>query len=387
MTFDPASIAFVVIAAGWLAYSGARLRDTRWVPVVPPLQPSATRRDPRVSIVVTARDEGARIEQTVQRLLRQEAVDLEIRVVDDRSRDDTGAILERLARADPRVHVVRVSELPPRWLGKNHACHVGALNATGEWILFADGDAWMQSDLVARAVAVADEKRADHVCFAPGETGSTLLARAALLHFWLGLIAFGSRANRDRPRGWVGVGAFNLVRASAYREIGGHERLRYEVIDDMKLGLLMRRAGFRSRIFDARRELEVHWAGTARGMARALEKNAFAMFNYRTGRALLAALFLAILYGTSIAAPFTGSPAGLLLGAAFLSSAIPAWILSRRSDWGAWAALLSPFMGVLIFVVLLNSTIVTLRQGGIRWRDTFYPLDELRRGQIPLTFS
>lgn len=387
MTIDPLSAVFLLVAAGWLAYNGARLRDTRWVLAVPELRASGAEKPPRVSIVVTARDEGARVEQTVLRLLEQRGVELEVRVVDDRSSDDTGEILERLAREDSRVHVVRVRELPPGWLGKNHACHVGATGAANEWILFADGDAWMTPDLVARGVQAAQAARAEHVCLAPGESNATLTARAALLHFWLGLIFFGSRANRDRSRGWVGVGAFNLVRTSAYREIGGHERLRYEVIDDLKLGMLMRRAGFRSRIFDARREIEVHWAGTARGMARALEKNAFAMFNFNTFKALLGALFLAGLYGISISAPFSGRLSGWVLGAAFLSSAIPAWVLSRRSNWGAAAALLSPFMGIMIFVVLVNSMIVTLRQGGIRWRDTFYPLDELRRGQIPLTLS
>src|SRR6478752_6884393 len=86
---------------------------------------------PRVSVVLAARDEEARLETTVRRLLAQEGVDLEVIVVDDRSTDRTGEILRRLAEEDPRLVVVRVDTLPAGWLGKCHACQAGAARATG----------------------------------------------------------------------------------------------------------------------------------------------------------------------------------------------------------------------------------------------------------------
>ena len=61
---------------------------------------------------------------------------------------------------------------------------------------------------------------------------------------------------------------------------------------------------------------------------------------------------------------------------------IPAAILARRLSWSLWSTALVPFMFLALYYAILNSTVVTLRQGGIRWRDTFYPLDQLRRGNV-----
>src|SRR5262245_48430087 len=98
--------------------------------LLPPLPPGAARR-PRVSVVVAARDEAARIETTVRRLLAQEGVDLELVVVDDRSGDGTTAILRGLAAEDARLRVLRVGELPEGWVGKCTACNAGAAVTCG----------------------------------------------------------------------------------------------------------------------------------------------------------------------------------------------------------------------------------------------------------------
>ena len=194
-------------------------------------------------MVVAARDEEARIEETVRHLLAQRGVAVEVIVVDDRSTDRTGEILRRLASEDARVQVKRVESLPDGWLGKCHACHVGASAATGEWILFTDADCWLKPDVIARALRVADREAADHITLTPGVAAETLGARAWHLAFLTRLASWISGVNRDRPNAYLGIGAFNLVRASAYRECGGYEALRLTILDDVKLGLLLHRAG------------------------------------------------------------------------------------------------------------------------------------------------
>src|SRR6185503_6681808 len=92
----------------------------------------------------------------------------EVIVVDDRSNDDTGQILRRVASDEPRLKVIRVDVLPPEWLGKCHACHQGAEAATGDWILFTDADCWLAPDALARALRVAERERVDHVALTPG---------------------------------------------------------------------------------------------------------------------------------------------------------------------------------------------------------------------------
>jgi glycosyltransferase involved in cell wall biosynthesis len=261
-------------AALFLAMTVGALFHLRWARRLPSLKELAAGKQSgftsapavRCSIVVAARDEEARIESTVRHLLAQAGVTIEVIVVDDRSTDRTSEILRRLAAEDARVRVQRVDVLPEGWLGKCHACHLGARAATGDWILFTDADCWLKPDVVARALSVADRERADHITLTPGIAPETLGAQAWHLAFLMSLANWFSGVNRDRPKAYLGMGAFNLGRASAYRECGGYEALRLTVLDDVKLGLLLRRAGKRTRGFIGGDDTECHWGNTVGSM-------------------------------------------------------------------------------------------------------------------------
>src|SRR4051812_36019705 len=140
------TLIFAGTASIFLAMAIAAVWHLRWVRRLPTLEKlaltpevsSTQNRLIRCSVVIGARDEEARIEQTIHHLLAQRGVELEIIVVDDRSRDRTGEILRQLRKEDSRVQVKRVDVLPEGWLGKCHACHIGARQTTGDWILFTD---------------------------------------------------------------------------------------------------------------------------------------------------------------------------------------------------------------------------------------------------------
>jgi glycosyltransferase involved in cell wall biosynthesis len=127
-----------------------------------------------VSVVLAARNEARRVQKTVLRLLEQQEVNLEIVVVDDRSSDESGEILRGLAAEDKRVKVIRVDTLPPNWLGKCHACYLGANAVTGDWILFTDADCWLKEDLIIRALSLAELEGADHITLTPGIAEATI---------------------------------------------------------------------------------------------------------------------------------------------------------------------------------------------------------------------
>jgi glycosyltransferase involved in cell wall biosynthesis len=243
----PSLILFGCTAALFVTMTVAALINLRYVRRLPTLSAlpanrraaESTSRSVRCSVVVAARDEAARVEETVRRILAQQGVSIEAIVVDDRSADETEKILQRLASADSRVRTVRVEALPEGWLGKCHACHVGASVATGEWILFTDADCWLKPDVLARALCVAGSEGVDHVTLTPGVAAQTCGARAwhlALLTRLAGRIA---GVNRDHSGAHLGLGAFNLVRAAAYADCGGYEALRLTVLDDVMLGLLL----------------------------------------------------------------------------------------------------------------------------------------------------
>jgi len=192
------------------------------------------------------------------------------------------------------------------------------------------------------------------------------------------ILSWFSGVNRDRPKAHLGIGAFNLVHAAAYRQCGGYEALRLTVLDDVKLGLLLRRAGKRTRGFLGVDDVECHWGATIWSMIKIMEKNYFAALDFRLWLVVAGSVATILVLGAVLAGLMTGSVGGLAAGISPLSLILPAGILARRLGWSWPCALCMPFMVPVFLYALVNSTLVTLRQGGIRWRDTFYRLDILR---------
>jgi len=375
----PLDAYFAAAGAAWVLIDLALLRDVLAVPRLPAALPADR---PTVTAIVPARDEAERIEGTLRGLLASRDVDLRVIVVDDRSSDGTGAIVARMASTDPRVELVRVDALPAGWLGKPHACQRGAERAQTDWILFTDGDIHMTPDLVARAIAAARVERVEHVVLTPGIDRPTIPARAALACFALGLIGPLARANRDERYGWAGIGAFNLIDATAWRAIGGHTLLAYEVVDDMKLGLVLRRGGFRTRGFLAGREVRAAWGRSAREILRLLEKNQFAFLGFD-----IAATVAIVAAGSAlwIAGPLGfvhGGAFGILAGCAWFALAIPAGLAAARDGESPLHAVWAPLGTPILLASIVRSAWTTLRRGGVVWRGTLYPLSELRARRV-----
>ena len=139
--------------------------------------------------------------------------------------------------------------------------------------------------------------------------------------------------NQDKPNGHLGIGAFNLIRTSLYKEFGGYEALRLCVVDDIKLGQLVRRAGGRTRAFIGGDDVECHWGVTVPSMIKIMEKNFFAALDYRTIQGIFFGLVLNIFWAACIVGPFTGSIWGFCAAGSLIFSAIPAAIVCKRLRW------------------------------------------------------
>jgi chlorobactene glucosyltransferase len=203
---------------------------------------------PKVSIVVPARNEERAVAAGVGSQLAQDYPEFEVIVVNDRSTDGTGAILEALARGNPRLRVVAGSEPPPGWLGKPHALWLGARAASGGILLFVDADVRYDPRCLREAVSLLSEREADFLGLLPRLEAEGFWENV-LLPFVIGAYYGGPGlfANRWRPR-WIalGGGAGNMIRRSAYEAIGGHEALKASVIDDVALAIRAKLSGFRT---------------------------------------------------------------------------------------------------------------------------------------------
>ena len=348
---------------------------------VPPIRSAA----PKVSVIVAARDEERHIEAALSALLQQDYPDYELVVVDDRSTDGTAAIVERLAAADPRLRLIRIRELPPRWLGKNHALHVGSQSASGDFLLFADADVIMRPSSLARAVRLAGIERADHLAVAPDVLLPTWPLALVVNYFmmWFLLWLRPWKARDPRSSAFVGIGAFNLVRAEAYRAVGGHSRIALRPDDDLMLGKILKEAGHRQAVAAGGREVTVEWYRTLGELARGFRKNAFAGMHYSvlfTAGTIVGNLVLAVLPFVAVWMT-TGIERGLYATAAIAQMAAyagPAYTQRTR----AWLAALYPVAALLFVGILAAAVLRTLRRRGIEWRGTHYTLDDLRANRV-----
>ena len=343
----------------------------------------------RVSIVVPARDEQEHVGAALASFAAQDYENLEIIAVDDRSGDATGAIMDRTARqaiaARPglRFEVIHIRELPAGWLGKTHAMWSAAQRATGDWLLFTDADVKLRADALRRALAYAQEVKADHLVLFPTHALKTPGESMVIANFHM-LFLFGHRpwkVSDPKARDSMGLGAFNLVRRQAYEEIGTFRALRLAIVDDVKLGDLIKSTGFKQDNVLGPGLLELHWGRGALGIVRNLTKNLFAVLDYRWTRALGACLLLVVLN----LFPFLGvwlAPGWAKAGFAIAIVSIGALYIGLYgiARISPAYALLHPVNSLIMIYALARSVAATLWHGGVIWRGTKYSLEELRRG-------
>lgn len=336
---------------------------------------------PSLAVVFAARDEAEKVGAATRSMLALDYPALEVIAVDDRSTDATAAILDEIARGDGRLRVVHVRDLPPGWLGKTHALQVASEATAARWILFTDADVVFEPSSLRKAVAFAISERLDHLAVGPEVPTESPGERAFLMMFGL-LYAMNAPLGRledPRSRAHAGIGAFNLVRAEAFRAIGGFLHLTLSVDDDMRLAKALKFAGYRARLLIGRGAVSVRWQVGLGGLIRGLEKNFFAAMNFRLENAFGAVALLIVLGVLPYAGLFVGPWwARLACGLGVASIAATVGAMARHTRIGWYYAALMPMAAVFTMVAVVRSVVLTLLRGGVRWRGRLYPLDQLR---------
>lgn len=247
----PAAVVLEALLGHVALSMGLRNRADHLVDPEAPLPESP----PELSVIVPARDEEDKIERCIRTLLEQDYPNVEVIVVDDRSEDRTADILRRLQDEHPqRLTILSVDHLPAGWVGKCHAVHMGITHSRGQWLCLIDADTCFRSPrAISAAVAHAAEHQAD--CL-------SMLPRLEMPKIWERILysACGSmmltwfppgRVNNPASRCAYANGAFILIRRSAHEAIGGHEALRDDLNEDIRLAQYVKDAGLRLRVVDS----------------------------------------------------------------------------------------------------------------------------------------
>ncbi len=209
---------------------------------------------PKVSVLVAAKDEEANIGTCARTLLTQNYPDYELIIINDRSTDQTEAILRDIQKNDPngsRLQVLNVQQLPPGWAGKNNAMRMGIDAAQGEWYLLSDADCRQTCETtISAAVNYVLNQRVDMLSVLPVLDTQTAWEKiiqpvaGAVMIFWFNPI----RVNNPARRAAYANGAFILIRKDVYEKLGGHAAVRQQLNEDLHMAKLAKQNGFCLRV-------------------------------------------------------------------------------------------------------------------------------------------
>lgn len=335
---------------------------------------------PAISIIFSARNEEQILQKSIKSMLNMNYPQFEIIAINDRSTDNTQAILDQF-EYHPLFKSKRIDCLPKSWLGKNHALHVASQSAQGEWLLFTDADVLMKPDLLSKSISYAIQNNLDHL---------TIYENHIKNGFWLKILYLASYITYSMAfKPWrikyfwskksLGHGAFNLIKKSCYLKCGGHQAIAMECLDDLKLGELIKSKGYKQDTVDGKFYIEREWYSSLGEMINGLRKNSFAYFNY-SFMAFFINFFLGMLFFISpVFIALLSS--GKLQFLAYINILLTLWmavIVAKHFQLQKLFVFFYPLGILMLFYTVWNSVVATYRHQGIIWRDTHYSLKELR---------
>lgn len=336
--------------------------------------PAAT--GPLISVIVPARNEARNIERCVRSILAATYPNIEVIVVDDRSTDGTGDLVEAIGGG---VRLVRGEELPAGWFGKQWALVQGYRVARGELLLFADADTKHEPELIARAVTALTTERVDLFSVIPQQEMVTFWERLIQpqVFFALGArVGDLRRMNRTRTE-WNAIanGQFLLVTRESYEAVGTHEAVKHSVADDLMLAQTYVRHGRDIFVALAVEYMQTRMYGSLREILEGWTKN------LALGAPLMAppvpwirALFPYVMWMPAllwVAPPVLWAAYGWDFAAIATVASLATWIGIYAGERGpVQYALLYPLGAVMVAFIMMRSAWRGNRK--VEWRGRTY---------------
>jgi glycosyltransferase involved in cell wall biosynthesis len=355
---------------------------------------------PKLSLIFAARNEASTLCEAVQSMLSIDYPDFEVIAINDRSTDETGTILEEMAKTDRRLRPMHIQplspdflgeikkptlirSLPPNWLGKVNALHQGAETARGKWILFTDADIYFEHSALVRAVSHAESERLDHLTILPRLEESTHLLGVCLNMLMTLSMVFlkpWRAIKKDHPTYYCGLGAFNMVLATSYRSRGGHSNIHMRPDDDIMLGKLMKSQNGRSEYMFSDGLIWCTWYETVSQLIGGLSKNTYASVEYSP----LITLISSLIHFFTFVCPLVGWwwSSSLNFGVAFVLQLVVTATVTTKIRGSLKYVPFTPLGALVIIYIMLRTMVVTHYHQGIYWRDTFYSLTQLKQSIV-----
>ncbi|QEC63909.1 glycosyltransferase [Mucilaginibacter ginsenosidivorans] len=365
-------ISLITIAINiYLFVSFRKIRSVNEQPIIKDLPPAA--------IIIAVRNEEEDLAKALQSVCNINYSNSRIIVVNDRSTDRTADILRDFKVKYPQLTITTVTTLPEGWLGKNNALYQGYLSSNEEWMLFTDADVVFHPDALSKALSYAVVNKVDHLAILPKVVSRSAILNSVLATFTVMLLLHLRPwdAKKARSKAYVGIGAFNLVRRDAYEKAGTHALIKLRPDDDLQLGFKIKSAGLRQHVLIGNEYVSLEWYKNLGQLANGLLKNSFSVANYNTVRSVANCALMLIFVALPMPLMFVfGSATIRIMAGVVLLTHVVYMAVIPPNKW--WYALVIPFAGFFMAYTTLRATYITLKQGGIYWRDSFYSLAMLK---------
>ena len=344
--------------------------------------------NPKVSIILPARNEEEFIGKCLDSLIEQDYTNYEIIVVDDSSDDATGKIISEYAKKNSKIISVSAQIKPDGWMGKNWACMEGYKKATGELLLFTDADTKHSQNVISLAVSHLLSCNLDALSAIPKMrtmdfwTSITLPMISTFLHTRFSAI----RVNDPSKKTAYFFGSFFIIKQKTYKEVGMHEGVKHEIIEDGALGKKVKQSGHKMKMTRGDHLIEAVWARDKSTLWNALKRLMIPL--YLQNEKIAIGIFFAVLFLLFMPFPILAySALWVLETTSFLILFVASFVASIMIYIGATIevkkllqlrlidALFAP-LGSLIVVLGFLGGLLQAKNSTVSWRGRKYSMKD-----------
>ena len=382
------------ICGAWISLIKSMLDSFRLTPYLDKFE-NTSKTNPKVSIILPARNEEEFIGKCLDSLVKQNYENYEIIVIDDSSEDKTGEIISEYAKKYPKIIPVSARPKPDGWMGKNWACMEGYSKATGELLLFTDADTTHTENVITLAVSHLNSFGLDALSAIPKMltfdfwTNITLPMISTFLHTRF------SALNVNNPAKKTGYffGSFFILKKTTYQEIGTHEGVKQEIIEDGALGKKVKDAGYKMKMVRGEHLIEAIWARDKGTLWNALKRLMVPL--YLQSEKIAIGIFFAILFLLFVPFPILTISTSLAVDATSakilcMTSAIASVLIYSGAiievkiglKLKLVYAIFAPLGSLVVVLGFLSGLLQAKRTSSVTWRGRSYSMKDHSQSSI-----
>ena len=351
--------------------------------------------NPKVSVILPARNEEDFISRCLETLCAQDYKNFEIIAIDDSSEDKTGKIIAEFSKKDSKIIHVSAREKPQNWMGKNWACMEGFKKATGEIMLFTDADTKFEKNVITLAVSHLQSENLDALTVIPRLRCIDKITKITLPMLSTFLHSRYSALNVNDPKKKIGYffGSFFVISRKVYEEIGTHEKVKQEIIEDGALGKITKESGYALKMVRGEHLIEALYSRSSKEMWDGLKRLMVPLYHQSSSSAI--GVFFAVLFILFMPIPLLTysiiafepslSFTTLLISAIISTITIfSASIMETKMglDLSIMNSIFAPIGSIIVVLGFLSGILHANKSTAVSWRGRKYSVKEFSQDYL-----